>query len=121
MTNQNIFIIENQCFIAYSEIKAKKYLFGINTRPIFAIQITIQMKNNTPAAMLTDTQIRQKTNAYLASKGLPNWVKVRIIRGTYHIDNIGNYFAFASAATILHQATGLMFESMTISMARRKA
>jgi hypothetical protein len=70
--------------------------------------------------MLTDYQIRTKTNAYLADKGAPAWMKVRIVRGTYHIDNVGNLFAFASAAMVLQAATGMVFESMSISMARKK-
>jgi hypothetical protein len=78
-----------------------------------------QMKTqNTAAKTLTIAQIKKTANAYLSSiEGLPVYVRVRVVRGTFHCDNFGSYF-LVSLAQMLRDQTGLRFTHMTASMAR---
>lgn len=67
-----------------------------------------------------NNEIKKVVNAYIESKCLPKWFRLRVVRGTYHLDNIGEYFYLISLSQLLENLTGLKFEHMTNSMARLK-
>ena len=71
---------------------------------------------------LTHDQIKRKCTAsvkrWIKEKGYSGKLQVYCTRGTFHINNCGNYML--SAKQILETATGLEFNFMTSSMARLK-
>lgn len=77
----------------------------------------IHTENKTEAQICNE--VKRQVNAYLKEKKLPEWFKVRVVRGTYHLDNISEYFYLISLSQLLEQVTGLKFNHMTASMARR--
>jgi hypothetical protein len=87
-----------------------------NTLPHSIMKLAESIK----VELLTGSQIRCKitsaTKHWINVNGYSNKITVRFIRGTYHLDNCGNYML--SAKYILEQATGFEFMALNGSMAR---